>query len=173
MSDLSKSGATNDKNVSSLPLRLSIYLNASGGLMVFSVCALMLADIVGRTAFSLPISGVPEIVALLLVLLVFLQLPSAVASRGFIRSELVDSLNGKSGEWIRLILKRASDLAGLAVFTLVTWALWLFLLRAWGRGTTYGTSGIFEIPQWPVLASLTFCSALTVLEFLRNLLRND
>ena len=43
---------------------VSMTLNIAGTALIFVVMALVNADVIGRTAFGLPISGVPEIVSL-------------------------------------------------------------------------------------------------------------
>ena len=67
---------------------LNLTLSVVSAVWIFSIMALVCADIFMRNVFNTPISGVAEFIALSVPVCVFLQLPSAIAQRRLVRAEL-------------------------------------------------------------------------------------
>jgi len=76
-----------------MPLLLRIYqgillfLNSLGTVWIFLLMLVIVTDVIGRTAFTRPLPGVPELVSLSIVAIVFLQLPHALRSGRITRVE--------------------------------------------------------------------------------------
>ncbi len=141
--------------------RISVALNVLGTLLIVALMVLICADVAGRSLFSNPISGVPEMVSLSIVAIVFLQAPEAFRMGRFTRSEAVlNYLEGKSSR-IRALVELLFALAGLCVIWVLLNASWPLFVKAWNRNTFVGTVGDFIAPVWPVkLVILIGCSAL-------------
>ncbi len=136
-------------------------LNVAGTLLILAIMVLVNADVIGRSAFHAPVSGVPEMVSMSIVAIVFLQLAQTFRSGRLTRTEAVLNL-------LRARAPRLSDaleiLFALGAVVLI-WQLFSasrgLFVKAWTRGTFEGTIGDFTMPIWPVkLIILIGCLAL-------------
>ncbi|MGL4439030.1 MAG: TRAP transporter small permease subunit [Bosea sp. (in: a-proteobacteria)] len=146
-------------------------MNAVGTSLILFLMAVMLIDIGGRLAFNRPLAGVPEMVSMAIVAIVFLQLPHAVASGAMIRTDVLIAVLEKSRPKVAASIEVTCALVGAGVFAAITWASWRFLVRAWGNEDTYGTQGLFEFPEWPLRTVVVLGAAWTMAEFLRIAMR--
>lgn len=139
---------------------VSVTLNVLGTALILVVMALVNADVIGRTVFGAPISGVPEMVALSIVAIVFLQVTQSVRAGRLIRSEGLINL---APPRLRAALFALYDLAALGLIAVLLHASWPIFLSAWERGTFVGAVGDFIAPIWPVkLIIVIGCAALVV-----------
>ncbi len=137
---------------------VSMTLNIIGTALIFVVMALVNADVIGRTGFGAPISGVPEIVSLSIVAIVFLQVTQSVRAGRMIRSEgLINLLPERP----RAALFALYDLVALALIAVLLRTSWPLFAKSWERGTFVGAVGDFIAPEWPVkLIIVIGCAAL-------------
>lgn len=148
-------------------IRLSGLMNATGTALILFIMTIMLIDIGGRVVFNRPLAGVPEMVGMAIVAIVFLQLPNAVASRALIASDMLITPLSTVRPRLAGAITAVCSLIGAFVFAAIAFASWRFLARSWVNEETYGTPGVFEFPQWPLRAVVVFGAAWTVVEFLR------
>ncbi|MBW8637787.1 TRAP transporter small permease [Hoeflea sp. WL0058] len=140
---------------------ISNTLNVIGTIMILGLVILVNADVIGRNAFLAPISGVPEIVSMSIVAIVFLQVSQAFRMGRFTRTDaLLDAVARRS--------KRARNamefIYVIAAFVLI-WLLFSASVplfdKSWQRQSYVGTVGDFTFPDWPVkLVILIGCAAL-------------
>jgi TRAP-type mannitol/chloroaromatic compound transport system permease small subunit len=168
-------GETVLKNVTSKEspsITLAGVMNGAGTFLILFLMTVMLIDISGRLVLNRPLVGVPEMVSMAIVAIVFLQLPHAVASRAMIRSGmLIDTLEAARPR-LGALVNACCNIVGALVFLAITYASWRFLLRAWLNEETYGTAGVFEFPQWPLRAVIVLGAFWTAVEFGRLLWMN-
>jgi TRAP-type C4-dicarboxylate transport system permease small subunit len=148
-------------------IRLSGLMNAAGTALILFMMAIMLVDIAGRVIFNAPLAGVPEMVGMAIVAIVFLQLPNSVASRALIASDMLITPLRQSSPRLAGAISAFCSLIGALVFAAIAYASWRFLVRSWVNEETYGTPGVFEFPQWPLRAVIVVGALWTVVEFLR------
>ena len=152
-------------------LRLSQALGAVAALLVLGLAGLINADIISRYTLNRPVSGVAELVELAIVIVVFMQLPLAVATGGLIRSpELHQRLalrNPRLGNYLTMFF----ELCGAIVLGVLTIGLWPEIVEAWRDGLYKGQPGIFTAPLWPATAATMVGSGLGSLCFAASLLR--
>ncbi len=140
---------------------ISNALNVIGTLLILGLVILVNADVLGRNLFLAPISGVPEIVSMSIVAIVFLQVSQAFRMGRFTRTDAVlDAIANRSPR-----LRAAVELIYVAFALALVWLLlsasWPLFDKAWERGTYVGTVGDFTAPEWPVkLIILIGCAAL-------------
>ncbi|NBB82082.1 MAG: TRAP transporter small permease subunit [Alphaproteobacteria bacterium] len=130
--------------------RATSAMNAVGTAWILALMLLINADVVGRGVFGNPINGVPEMVALSILGIVFLQLANTLSVGRLTRS---DALLGV----LRRRAPRAGDgldavfhLAGAALMAAVLWSAWPKFLRSWERQEFVGAVGNFTAPTWPI-----------------------
>ncbi|HKK37359.1 MAG TPA: TRAP transporter small permease subunit [Paracoccaceae bacterium] len=151
--------------------RFTAALNVVGTLLIVAVAVLVNADVIGRAALSAPISGVPEMVSLSIVCIVFLQAAEAARQGRFIRSDAL--LLRLAARAPRAAAALEALWCGLALWlvAVIGTTTWPLMLRAWERGTFVGAVGDFTAPVWPVKAIIvTGCAALA-LQFALGMLR--
>lgn len=142
---------------------LTLRLNMLGTLLIVVVMGLVNADVIGRGLFNAPVSGVPEMVSMSIVAIVFLQVAQAFRRGRLTRTEAVLGLLGAHAPRLR----HAVDLVFALAATALVWVLFAasapLFVKSWTRGTYEGTVGDFTAPIWPVkLIILIGCAALLV-----------
>lgn len=130
--------------------RATSAMNAVGTVWILALMLLINADVIGRGLFANPINGVPEMVALSILGIVFLQLANTLSVGRLTRS---DALLGA----LRRRFPRAGDavdalfhLAGALLTAAVLWSAWPKFLRSWERQEFVGAVGNFTAPTWPI-----------------------
>ena len=68
---------------------LTIAFNVIGTMLIVALMVLIGADVAGRGLFNAPISGVPELVTLSIVVIVFLQIPQTMRAGRLTRSDAI------------------------------------------------------------------------------------
>lgn len=142
---------------------VTIALNVAGTILIFLVMLLVNFDVIGRNFFSSPISGVPEMVSMSIVAIVFLQIGQTFRKGRLTRTEAVLGYLERRVPRFRVFLDLIFSIASaLLVWQLFAASLPLFN-KAWVRNTFEGTVGDFTAPVWPVkLIILIGCIALFV-----------
>lgn len=143
--------------------RLTVGLNVLGSLLIVAVMLLVNADVIGRGAFGLPISGVPELVSLSIVAIVFLQIAQTFKMGRFTRSDAFLGVIQRRAPRVRAALELMFCIGAGGIMLQLLSASWPLFLKAWKRNTFEGTIGDFTAPIWPVkLIILVGCAALII-----------
>jgi TRAP-type mannitol/chloroaromatic compound transport system permease small subunit len=141
--------------------RVTMGLNVLGTLLILALMILINGDIIGREVFLSPVSGVPEMVSLSIVAIVFLQVGQAFRMGRFTRTDAVIAALERSVPRLRALLELVYCAAGLFVIAVLLHASYPLFTKAWERNTFVGTVGDFIAPIWPVkLIILVGCVAL-------------
>jgi TRAP-type C4-dicarboxylate transport system permease small subunit len=128
----------------------------------------VLADIIGRTAFSKPITGTAELAAMTLIAVVFLQLPHTLRQGHFLRSTLfIDRRSPRK----KAVLNIIASILGAALFTLAVVSSIDPMMSAWRTGEFEG-GGPVRIPVGPFQTIILICAALVAIQFLVNLVQD-
>lgn len=136
-------------------------LNVTGTLLIVGLVFLVNTDVIGRAAFAAPLSGVPEMVSLSIVAIVFLQVAEAFRRGRMTRSDALLMALGRRSARGRAALELCFALAAGAITAILFSASLPLFEKAWARGTYTGTVGDFTAPVWPVkLILLIGCTAL-------------
>jgi TRAP-type mannitol/chloroaromatic compound transport system permease small subunit len=129
--------------------RLTDIMASIGTIWTFLLMLLIVADVIGRSFLSSPITGVAEVAGQSVVAIVFLQLAAAVRQRRMTRADfLIEPLVRKRPAIGRMI-EAVFSLLGAVVLGLLAYASWPGLLDALGGREFFGVPGIFTIPTWP------------------------
>ena len=105
--------------------------------------ALITVEVVGRKLFALPIRGTVEIVAALMVVIVFLAWSYTQSHDGHVRVEfLVQRLGHKT----RSMLEAIIILVMLGIFSIMIWQTLVYALDAQSVGLRYDTARIAIFP---------------------------
>ncbi|MFN3547173.1 MAG: TRAP transporter small permease subunit [Mesorhizobium sp.] len=140
---------------------ISNALNVIGTLLILGLVVLVNADVLGRNLFLAPISGVPEIVSMSIVAIVFLQVSQAFRKGRFTRTDALLDAIARRAPRLRAAIELVYVAAALALVWFLLSASWPLFEKAWQRNTYIGTVGDFTAPEWPVkLIILIGCAAL-------------
>ena len=150
---------------------VTLAANVVGSLLILSLVVLITWDVAGRNLFGAPLSGVPELVSMSIVAIVFLQAPQTLKAGRMTRSDgVIDILHARFpalAHW----LETAFDLVAIAVLSAILYAHWPMMTRSWVRGDFVGAVGDFTAPTWPVKAMLALGCILLALQFGARIIR--
>lgn len=148
------------------PLRLANRVFASTGtLLILVQMVVICSDIAGRGLFNHPIPGVFEIVELTIVAIVFLQIPNAIGTDGFIRSDALFLNLASRHPRVGQMLEATFCLIGALVMCAIAYGVWFKFQDAWELDLFTGNPGIFTAPIWPMLLCVVAGSVLGALNY--------
>jgi TRAP-type C4-dicarboxylate transport system permease small subunit len=144
---------------------------AIGTIWTFLLMFLIVADVIGRSFLSRPITGVAEIAAHSIVAIVFLQLAAAIHARRMTRADfLIERLHIEAPRLAGGI-EAVFLLAGGVIMLMIAYAGFKPLGDAWRAAEFFGVRGVFTIPTWPFRAIIVFGATLAALVFLLQMLQ--
>ena len=144
---------------------LAAVMNATGTLMVLVIMAVILVDVFGRFLFARPLPGTPEIVAMSIAVIVFLQFPSTlragrvISTDGFL--EWVGQRSIRAEQWLLALY----HLLGGVMFVVVASHVWPLARGMFASGDFYGSLAVFTFPKWPVYSIIAFGCAVMALQY--------
>lgn len=145
--------------------------NVAGSVLIFALMLLIGADVAGRNFFGAPISGVPEIVKLSIVAIVFLQAPQALKAGRMTQSDAVIKVLWSRAPRVASVLETLFDLVAIIVTGAIFYATWPIFTRSWTRGDFVGAAGDFTAPTWPVKLMILIGCALLMAQFAARIVR--
>ncbi|MEP5154579.1 TRAP transporter small permease subunit [Planktotalea sp.] len=151
--------------------RLTQMANICGSLLIVGLVALIGADVFCRNVFNAPISGVPEMVTLSIVVIVFLQAPQALKAGRMTRSNALLGVLKSRAPRVAKMLQTLYDLLAALVVGAIIYATYPIFIRAWERSEFIGAVGDFTAPVWPVKLMILIGASLLTLQFLARILR--
>ncbi|MDE0360913.1 MAG: TRAP transporter small permease [Rhodospirillaceae bacterium] len=138
-------------------------LNSLGSLWIAVLMVVIIVDIVGRTAFSMPLRGVPELVKLSIVGIVFIQLGHTLRSGRMTRSDGLLRIFRTRLPRLSHAMTLLFNLVGAGLFVLILDASYPFFVKAWATGEYAGIQGYVSYPVWPVrLIILVGCAVAAI-----------
>ncbi|MFD0914883.1 TRAP transporter small permease subunit [Pseudahrensia aquimaris] len=151
--------------------RITQIFNVAGTALIVALMVLIGADVFGRQAFNAPISGVPEMVSLSIVAIVFLQVPQALRSGRFTRSDALLKLAWRKTPRFAKTLEIVFDAVAVGILGALVYAAWPLFVKDWQRNTFVGAMGDFTAPVWPVKLILVVGTVLLIAQFLARIVK--
>ncbi|EJW13235.1 hypothetical protein A33M_0092 [Rhodovulum sp. PH10] len=142
-------------------------LLAFAALLIFLMGFLVVADVIGRGAFSSPVQGTPELVSMGIVIICFLLAGHAVQSGGMLKADILVGAFGRSGQSFAELL---SGILGAVFFGLVVWGGIDPAIYAWTSSEFEG-EGALRVPAWPARFIVVGGAALVVVIYLGKAFR--
>lgn len=143
-------------------------MNAFGTIGIFFIMMLIVSDVFLRAVFSHPIIGVPEIIKLSIVTIVFLQAAHTLSVGRFTSSDIFLLRIEKASPIFANILRTFFNLCGAFLFGFVAIGALDQMNYAYEGQDFVGSQGIFTIPTWPVHAAILFGSTILAIQFCAN-----
>ncbi len=85
--------------------------NGGGSIWIFCLMSILCADVISRAVFHAPINGVPLLVELSILVIMFMQLPAAIRSGRLTRSDILLAASVRDRPSLGLSLRAAYDAA--------------------------------------------------------------
>ncbi len=172
---MSGSDNTGERGIASLVMRgldgATVAINVAGTLLIVAIMLLIGADVLARNLFDAPISGVPEMVALSIVAIVFLQVPQTLRAERFTRSTAVlDAIRGRAPRVAR-IMETVFDTSAILLLGALLYASWPLFTKSWQNNTFVGALGDFTAPLWPVKLIICIGTAMLMAQFAARIFR--
>ena len=142
--------------------------NGGGSVWIFCLMSLLCADVLFRALLNSPINGVPLLVQLSILVIVFMQLPAAIRDGRLTRSDILLAGLLKDRPSIGLSLSAIYDALGALLMLVVFFYTLPAFEKVWRRGTYEGLEGDFAIPSWPLKLLILIGSAMCVIQFGRS-----
>jgi TRAP-type C4-dicarboxylate transport system permease small subunit len=136
-------------------------LLAFAATLAFLLSFLVVADVVGRTVFSSPVKGTPEMVSMSIVIICFLQASYAIRSGGMLHVDVFSALLPARG---REALAAFGCLLGFAFFAVIVYGGIDPFAHAWSSDE-YEGEGALRIPTWPARFIVLLGSGLAATDY--------
>ena len=146
--------------------RVLVGLNSLGSIWIFLLVLLINADAFGRKLLATPIDGVPELIELSIVGIVFLQLGDATRHGRLTRSDGI--LRGIQKRWpaVGRLQEAVFDLLGALFMALILYGSVPIFIESVEKGFYAGVEGLVTFPVWPVKLIIVIGCSVTLLQFL-------
>ena len=151
--------------------RLSVIANMTGSMLILALMLLIATDVITKNTLLWPIPGVPELMTLSIVAIVFLQAPQALRAGRFTRSDGVITILHQHASRLASCLETLFDMIGAFVLCTILYAHWPILIKAWERNEFIGSLSNFTAPTWPVKAILALGAFLLAMQFIARIIR--
>lgn len=136
-------------------------LNVVGCIWVLLMMVLITCDVLGRAFFNAPLVGVPEIVKVSVVGIVWCMMAHTLRIGAHLRSTfLLDRMPSTP----RRLVEIASCIMGIVIFALIVYSGWQNMIEAWRIGEFEGEAPA-RIPTYPIRTLVLVGAALTALQF--------
>ena len=140
-------------------------LNSLGSLWIVVLMVVINIDIMGRTLLSMPLRGVPELVKLSIVAIVFIQLGHTLRSGRMTRSDGLLRILRTRLPRLSHAMTLVFNLVGAGLFVLVFNASYPFFVEAWSTGEYAGIQGYVSYPVWPVRLIILIGCAVAAIQY--------
>ena len=141
-------------------------LAALGTIMIVFLMAIIVADVVARNIMGASLPLIAELGALTVVLIVFLQLGTAVRNDRLASTEFfLDAVSARQPR-AAAVIRAIWDLAGAAVCAGIAWSSWGILWRDVEHREFIGVTGVLTMPTSPFRALIFIGAAVAGLQFL-------
>lgn len=142
---------------------LLLALNSIGTIWIFVLMLVIIVDVFGRTLFSRPLPGVPELVSLSIVGIVFLQIAHTLRSGRITRVDSFSNWLERCFPRVGFALQGIYSLFGAILFIVLFIACRPIFVQSWISGDYAGVEGYVTYPFWPIhLILLIGCACSTV-----------
>ena len=141
-------------------------MNSIGTIWVFVLLVIINLDIGGRVLLNTPIRGVPEIVSLSIVALVFLQIAHTLRVGRLTRSEVLIGWLLNNRPRLGRLIQGLHHLAGAGLVAVLFHASLPIFIKAWRINEYVGAEGDFKVPVWPVKLIILIGCVAVGLQFL-------
>lgn len=141
-------------------------LAALGTAMIGFLMAMICADIVARNILGSSLPLVSELSAITLVMIVFLQLGTAVRHGRLARIEFISGWLAGVAPRFAALLGCFWNVLGVAICAAIAWSTWRIFARDFAANEFIGVTGMMTMPVWPFRLLILLGVGIAALQFL-------
>lgn len=142
-------------------------MNAVGSVWIFVIMVLICADVTLRYGFNSPIPGVPLVITMSLIAIVFLQLPDALFAGRVTRNAAFIMRVLERWPTLGRALNAIYYVIGAAFVAVLVYYGIPVLEKAWNTNSYLGNRGDFTLPDWPFKLLIVVGSTMITIQYLR------
>lgn len=146
--------------------RLELWLNSLGTVWIIILMVIIDIDVFGRTLLNSPLPGVPELVRLSIVGIIFIQIGHTLRSGRLTRSDYFIRFLQRRWPRIGYGLQAVYGFASSFLFAVIMYASTPFFVRSWTGYEFAGIEGYITFPVWPVRLIILIGCACACIQFL-------
>ena len=124
--------------------------NIIGTILIIFIMIIVNADVIGRELFLMPIAGVPMMVSMSIVAIVFLQTPQTFNQGRLTQNVSILNAIGRRTPLVKLLLDITYSIAAFFLILQIFKSTYPLFIKSWVRNTYEGTIGDFTAPIWPI-----------------------
>lgn len=145
--------------------RITYRVTNLGVIVLMAMVLLVVTDIIRRRAFNSPFPFTLEVVELMLIVVVFFAVAYTASQRSHVSIDLVVS---KFPLKAQTILDIVMHIISIGLFSFLCWRMVAHGMYLW---RLHWSTGVLEIPRYPLAFVVSFGSALLALVLLARLLK--
>jgi C4-dicarboxylate transporter, DctM subunit len=147
---------------------ITTVLNALGTAWIFVIMVLINSDVFMRKIFNAPISGVPLIIELSIIAIVFLQITAALRGGRLTRSDVLIGPLLERRPQLGFSLQAIYHAIGALLMGLLYYYSAPLFEKSLRRGTLAGLEGDFTLYIWPLKLLILIGSVMCCIQFVRH-----
>lgn len=148
--------------------RVTVLMNNAGTVIIIIGMLIVCTEVAARNLFNAPFFGVPELLKMTIVAIVFLQLPYAVLQGRMIRSDVfLEAVSRRSAAWGRR-LNTVHMICGALFLGAIVWGVWPQFIESVQYDTFVGLWVGFRAPVWPIRTIIVAGAVLGCLAYVLN-----
>ena len=124
--------------------------NIIGTILIIFIMVIVNADVIGRELFLKPVAGVPMMVSMSIVAIVFLQTPQTFNRGRLTQNVAILNAIGRRTPLVKLLLDITYSIAAFFLILQIFKSTYPLFIKSWVRNTYEGTIGDFTAPIWPI-----------------------
>lgn len=136
-----------------------------GTALIVVLMIIICSDVVARNFFGASLPLVSELGALTLVMIVYLQLGTAIRHNRLARADIfIDALQMKRPR-AAAILGCFFDIVGAVTLAIIAWSTLRIFESDISRGQYIGVTGVLTLPTWPFRLAILFGMTISAIQF--------
>jgi TRAP-type C4-dicarboxylate transport system permease small subunit len=144
---------------------------AIGTALIVVLMIIICSDVVARNLLGASLPLVSELSALTLVMIVYLQLGTAIRHNRLARADIFLDMVQVRRPRLAAFFNALYGLVGSALLAVLAWSTIRILQSDISRGEYIGVTGVMTVPTWPFRAVILF--GITIAQLFRPMPRDD
>jgi TRAP-type mannitol/chloroaromatic compound transport system permease small subunit len=142
-------------------------MNAVGSLWIFTIMVLVCADVFMRYVFNSPITGVPLVITMSLIAIVFLQLPDSLFAGRVTRNAAIITRILATRPKLGRALNASYYVLGGVFVAIISWYTVPVFEKVWKANSYLGNRGDFTLPEWPFKLLIVVGGTIVAIQYFR------
>jgi len=149
--------------------RVLVIFGLVGTCWIVFIALMVNADVLSRALLNKSIAGVPEVISVSIVAIVFLQAAFTLKSGRFIRSDALISRIRVTHKKRYYLIELFNDFAGFVAMGILLFSSWILMVRSYQKGEFIGEYGHFTMIIWPIKMVITAGTMLLLIQYARRI----